>query len=182
MKPNAADGTFSTASEGLVPKSRWNNHESRAQVVRCYPLFRMRFVPGDRGRQRRSPSKSSRDRELHTQIPDGTQDSTEQLELCFHGCSTGFSGPAPRRLLKKSHLRRSASSLVIQRTGSTLHRYMDPRLRGGMFCLPCIWNFLNSLQQPLIQRAARGPHERAGRLATSSPVTSLSLARVIRRS
>jgi len=29
---------------------------------------------------------------------------------------------------------------------------------------------------------SRGPHERAGRLSTSSPVTSLSLARAIRRS
>ena len=43
-----------------------------------------------------------------------------------------------RRLLKKSHLRRSASSLVIQRTGSTPHCEMDPRLRGGKFRLPCI--------------------------------------------
>ena len=42
------------------------------------------------------------------------------------------------RLPKKSHLRRSASSLVIQRTGSTPH--------SSGFCLPCIWNFLNSLQ------------------------------------
>ena len=42
-----------------------------------------------------------------------------------------------RRLLKKSHLRRSASSLVIQRTGST------PQSSG--FRLPCIWNSLNSL-------------------------------------
>ncbi len=55
----------------------------------------------------------------------------------------------PRRLPKKSHLRRSASSLVIQRTGSTPH--------SSGFRLPCIsnfWNFLGSLQ-PLFQRAGR---------------------------
>ena len=48
------------------------------------------------------------------------------------------------RLLKKSHLLRSASSLVIQRTGSTPH--------SSGFRLPCIWNFLNSLRQALFQR------------------------------
>ena len=26
--------------------------------------------------------------------------------------------------------------------------------RGGVFCLPCIWNFLNSLRQALFQRPA----------------------------
>ncbi len=26
------------------------------------------------------------------------------------------------------------------------HRYMDPRLRGGMFRAPCIWAFLNDLR------------------------------------
>jgi hypothetical protein len=52
-----------------------------------------------------------------------------------------------RRLLKNSHLRRSASSLVVQRTESTPH--------SSGFCLPCIWNFLNSLRQALFQRPIR---------------------------
>jgi hypothetical protein len=46
------------------------------------------------------------------------------------------------RLLKKSHLRRSASSLVIQRTRSTPH--------SSGSCLTCIWSFLNSLQLPVL--------------------------------
>ena len=82
-----------------------------------------------------------------------------------------------RRLPQKSHLRRSAASLVIQRTESTLHSSgfdsrrpwrspcgRDSPLPGDVASnsailrscrLPCIRNFLNSLQEPLFQRVRR---------------------------
>ncbi len=49
--------------------------------------------------------------------------------------------------MNKSHLLRSAHPSSLRRTLSTPH--------ASGFFLPCIWNLLNSLQQPPLPRAAR---------------------------